>query len=152
MRARADSKKLIMACIGLLLGPVTVGSVQAACSKADLTGVWYGTGVSGNVVGSYFDITNQCKITVNSRGRVVASKSSCTYYDWTGSGASNITGGALSISSACAITGSVTICEPTGCGSVRISAHMERSKMSFPAQAYSVANRGFRYILNFVKR
>lgn len=152
MRAQADAKKIGLACVGLLVASMAIGTAQAACSQADLTGVWHGMGVSGNVVGSYFDIANRCKITVNSRGRVVASGSSCTYYDWTGAGTSRITGGTLSISNACTISGTIQICEPTGCGPIRVTAHMERSKTSFPAQAYSVANRGFRYVLNFVKR
>ena len=152
MRVHADSKKILIVCIALLSGSVMAGTAHAACRQADLTGVWHGMGVSGNVIGSYFDIANRCKITVNSRGRVVASGSSCRYYDWTGTGTSNITGGWLSISPSCTVAGTVYICEPTGCGPIRVTAQMERSKTSFPAQAHSVANRGFRYSLNFVKR
>jgi hypothetical protein len=150
---RPVSAKVLFGCLGLALGAATLGSAQAACRQADLAGVWYGMGISGNIVGSYFDISNRCKLQINSTGAVVASGSSCYYTDWTGSGTSNITGGRLSINQYCGITGTITVCEPNGCGTLRVQfAQMERNKLSFPLQGYTVGNNGFRYNLNFVKQ
>ncbi|HEY9199557.1 MAG TPA: hypothetical protein VIR60_09335 [Gammaproteobacteria bacterium] len=135
------------------MGIASIGVSQAACRQADMTGTWFAMGVSGNIVGSYFDITNRCKIQVNTAGAVVASGSSCTYYDWTGEGVSPVTGGKLKLASNCSITGYVSICEPGGCITMRVAvAQMESNKTAFPMQGYSASDPGLRYVFNFVKR
>lgn len=145
--------KVLFGCVGLVMGVATVATAQAACRQSDLAGVWYGMGISGNVVGSYFDISNRCKLQITSTGTVIASGSSCVYYDWTGSGTSRITGGRLYVNSACGISGSISICEPNGCGTMRISyAQMEANKLAYALQGFTLGNRGFRYNLNFIKQ
>lgn len=151
MRAPAIGVKMLLGV--LVLGAATTGAVQAACRTSELAGTWYAMGISGNVVGSYFDISNRCKITINTTGSIVASSSSCTYYDWTGAGTSNITGGRLTVNSSCAVNGTIDICEPDGCTSIRVQfAQMQRDKTAFPLQGFSTSDRGFRYNLHFVKR
>lgn len=153
MRAPTIGRKLLLGCLGLAMGIATTGVSYAACRQADMTGTWFAIGVSGNIVGSYFDITNRCKIQISSTGAVVASGSSCVYYDWNGEGTSPIVGGRLKVSSSCSITGYVAICEPGGCVTMRVPyAQMERNKTSFPLQGYSLSDPGFRYVLTFVKR
>lgn len=152
MRARGFGSKMLLGCLVLAAATVS-GVAQAACRTADLAGTWYAMGVSGNIVGSYFDISNRCKIQISSTGAIIASGSSCNFYDWTGDGTSNITGGKLKVSSYCAITGYISICEPNGCGHIRIPyAQMESSKDAFPLQGFFNADPGFRYNLHFVKR
>lgn len=152
MRAPAMVGKLLFGCL-VLAGLSTTGVSQAACRQADLTGAWYAMGISGNVVGSYFDITNRCKVQLSSNGTVLASASSCTYFDWTGRGTANITGGMLTVSASCAVTGYIGICEPNGCTNMRVTfSQMDKSKATFPLLGYSGSDAGFRYVLTFVKQ
>ena len=127
--------------------------MHAACRQTDLAGTWYAFGVSGDVGTAYLEQASRCKFSVNSRGTIVASGSSCLTRDYGGNSTASIRGGSLSVNSTCAVTGNVNVCTPMGCFAIRIqAAQMERTKTSFPLIGYSNVNPFWLVSLQAVKR
>lgn len=146
-------KKALMGCLGLAAGVLLADVSQAACVQGDLTGTWHAVGIAGNIIGSYFDITNRCKVKLASTGTVVTSASGCTYNDWTGTGTSTISGGQLTTTSACLVHGTIRICESNSCTDMRVQfAQMARDKNTFDLLGYARSNTGFKYVFRFTKQ
>ena len=150
---RATSKSTGLAGALLLVLIVGTGDVTAACSQTDLAGTWHALGVSGDVLYGYLEETNRCKIRVSSTGAIVATGSNCVTKTYLGTGWTNITGGRLTVNTACAVTGTVHLCDASGCGSIRVeSAQLERNKAAFPMIGYSYNNPYWLFSFHAVKR
>lgn len=116
------------------------GLTQAACTQADLTGTWYAIGVSGNTRAGDLDGVDRCKFKLGSTGRVLASGSSCAFRDADGVTTASIVGGSMSISTSCAVTGSLRACKADSCATLSVQyAQMSRDKNTFAMIGYSPA-------------
>lgn len=120
------SRKLVSIIAGLgliMLSPVVT---HAECAQSDIAGTWY----------IYAPAMLRCKIKVNSSGSIVASRSKCSFRDETGRYTMNLSGGNVSISSGCNITGKMTVCEDE-CVNLKIEhGRLERDKNMVILETY----------------
>ena len=104
------AKNFICICITLMSGMFSPLLAYAGCSQADLAGTWITYALSIDSSGlAYYPQTNRCKVKINSSGSIVTSKSSCFVRNWIGTNYVNITGGKVSVSSNCNLSGSIII-------------------------------------------
>lgn len=140
MMTRISGGRWVPACLGALLMALP-GFASAACSMANLRGTWYTAGVSGDSQLGHMDETVRCKIVVNSAGAVPATGSSCYARDYTGLRTIRIASGSLSISSTCAVGGTLRMCESGVCDTFRVQhAQMARDWNTFSLVGYSQNN------------
>ena len=103
------NKRLISAVCAMSLGLSFAGLAQAKCNQDDLAGRWHSYSMSVDSSGTtYAPLTYRCKVKLDSSGSVVASKSSCTVRGWEGKSNVDVTGGKITVSSGCAIRGSIS--------------------------------------------
>lgn len=130
-------KSLLLSCLLAVTAAALPGIAGAACTQFNAIGTWYAMGVSGDAYFGEMGETDRCKLVVNSNGGVVASSSGCTYRDARGQYNFRVTGGWLAVSSACAVTGSINVCDSGLCSTIRIQyAQMARDKNTFSMVGY----------------
>ena len=91
-------------------------SAQAACTQVDMAGTWYIFGTYGHLGRETMEETVRCKLRVGATGAIIATGSSCSFREavtpsTVGGYTMTIPSGILRVSSACAVTGSVTMSE-----------------------------------------
>ena len=119
-------RKLMFVSLGLLLGVLSPEFSHAGCVQSELAGTWY----------TYAPAMLRCKIKVNSSGTIVASKSKCSLRDETGRYSGNVSGGNMSVTSGCKVTGKMTVCGD-GCEKIKIEhGRLERDKNMIILEAY----------------
>lgn len=137
MKSRKFHRSLLLSCLLAVSGTVLSGTASAACTRANTVGTWYAMGVSGDGYFGEMGETDRCKLVVNSNGRIVASGSSCAYRDARGQFNFRVTGGAINVTSACAVIGSINVCDAGFCSIIRIQyAQMARDKNTFSMVGY----------------
>jgi len=120
------SRKLVSIFAGLGLIMLTPVFSHAGCVQSDLEGTWY----------TYAAAMLRCKIKVNSSGSIVASKSVCSIRDETGRYSMNVTGGNISTSKGCLLSGKMRVCED-GCVNLKIEhGRLERDKNMVILETY----------------
>jgi hypothetical protein len=152
MLTRKSDGFWMLACLGTLLIALP-GFANAACSMANLRGTWYTAGVSGDTRLGQMDETVRCKIVVTSSGAIPATGSSCYVREATGLSTVRITSGALRVSAACAVSGSLRMCQSGTCHIFRIQhAQMARDWNTFTLVGYSQSNPDVVSFFDAVKR
>jgi hypothetical protein len=142
----------MLACLGALLIALP-GFASAVCSMAKLHGTWYAAGVSGDTRLGQMDETVRCKIVVSSTGAIPATGSSCYVRDHTGLSTVSIPSGKLHVSAACAIVGSLRMCQSGTCHIFRVQqAQMARDWNTFTLVGYSQKNPDVVSFFDVVKR
>ena len=137
MNSRNLRKSLLLSCQLAVSAIALPGVADAVCTRANAIGTWYAMGVSGDGYFGEMGETDRCKLVVNSNGRIVASSSSCVYRDARGQFNFRVTGGAINVSSVCAVTGSISVCDAGFCSIIRIQyAQMARDKNTFSMVGY----------------
>ena len=137
MNSRNLRKSLLLSCQLAVSAIALPGVADAVCTRANAIGTWYAMGVSGDGYFGEMGETDRCKLVVNSNGRIVASGSSCAYRDARGQFNFRVTGGAINVSSVCAVTGSINVCDAGFCSIIRIQyAQMARDKNTFSMVGY----------------
>ncbi|NHN39588.1 hypothetical protein G8764_19990 [Pseudomaricurvus alcaniphilus] len=117
----------------LLLFFISFSHMSAAvCVQANLAGIWYLNGFSGDTLESSFLETDFCKIKINASGSILGNASSCKARVPEGVFTVNLTGGNLNLNAGCRITGRINYCDPElqQCGfAIRIDqAQLDRGK------------------------
>ncbi len=152
MLTRKSDRCWVLACLGALLS-VLPGFASAACSMANLRGTWYTAGVSGDTRLGQMDETVRCKIVVSSTGAIPATGSACYVRDHTGLSTVSIPSGTLRVSAACAVTGSLRMCQSGTCHIFRVQhAQMARDWNTFTLVGYSQSNPDVVSFFDAVKR
>lgn len=152
MLIRNGDRRWVLACLGALLIALP-GFASAACSMANLRGTWYTAGVSGDTRLGQMDETVRCKIMVTSSGAIPATGSSCYVRDHTGLSTVRITNGTLRVSAACAVYGSLRMCQSGTCHIFRVQhAQMARDWNTFTLVGYSQSNPDVVSFFDAVKR
>jgi hypothetical protein len=113
-------------------------SVQASCKTSDLQGTWYAMGITGYLSDGTIMDTDQCKMTLSSSGAISAGSSSCTYRNDAKVISGKISSGKLTITSACDIAGSLSLCTSDGCANYKVErSKMDKSKETMTLLGYS---------------
>lgn len=137
-----NTRKSSYIAIALTIGLAAPTFAEARCSKKDLKGTWYVYGMSGDVVSGAFGETDECKVTVNSSGKISNSGSACRYRNAMGTGVANITGGNMKTKSSCKITAKVNFCNKFGCSSFILDrGRLAKDKRTFSAIGYANYDR-----------
>ncbi|MBI5040820.1 MAG: hypothetical protein HZB57_06380 [Gammaproteobacteria bacterium] len=119
----------------------------------NLRGTWYAVGVSGDTQAGQMDETVRCKIVVSSTGAIPATGSSCYVRDYTGLSTKSIPSGSLSVSSACAVTGSLRMCQSGTCDTFRVQhAQMAKDYFTFTLVGYYLSDPDVVAFLDVVKQ
>ncbi|MBI5462576.1 MAG: hypothetical protein HY941_10360 [Gammaproteobacteria bacterium] len=152
MMTKNSRRRWVLAGLGALLVALP-GFASAACSMANLRGTWYAVGVSGDTQLGHMDETVRCKIVVSSSGAIPATGSACYVRDYTGLSTVSIPSGSLSVSSACAVTGTLRMCRSGSCYNFRVQhAQMARDWNTFSLVGYSQSNPDIVSFFDAVKR
>lgn len=128
------------------------GQAEAVCEQADLTGTWHATGVYGNSNYDGFEEYIRCKFVFVSTGAIVASSSTCRGRDNVGLFTITVTGGTLRLSTACAVTGSITFYAGTSLRHIVEFGQVAREKDIFTFTSYQATNPDILTVFTAVKQ
>ena len=145
-------RKLIVA-MSLYVTALLFTVAEAACTQVDMTGTWHVFGLAGDTYSRSFEGSFRCKLTVSSTGSLVPSTSTCTIRDDVGVHYLTIGGGKMVVSSTCAITGNIQVCQSGACNTEQIQAgQLARDKNTFSLVGYLQIDPTDVFHLNGVKQ
>lgn len=115
----------------------------AECAQDDLTGVWWFTGVSGDVQAGVFSETVYCRLRFGVDGAIDGVNSECKVRNLAGENPVGVNGGRFTLNNACWLFGRINFCNQQFCDSLIIDeARMNRSKDTIALTAKFAAQPG----------